>query len=644
MNLDSLYVPATLNYSPVGRGERGRIKKKKGANPMMITYPELLEAMQQQLELSHTRQIFSNLKSALNQYLADIGVSPDGVVGVELRTSIYKRVAEHLANMRQAGRSEQVIRDRKSLLKKWRTLLISMEKARAAETRATSPFANAIREATPQGMPLDLLAKQACVSLSSLKRWRAGVLPSRRSLPAIQRLERFLALPPGHFSDFLEPADAAGKKSALKPIAYRERLKAQAKSPYRLKVIPERVRAQWADLLAYKSALLPLAYLRSVRGRWSASTLPVSQQQAKKWFAINGDGSHVPAAEMNWTLVSAYFGWLTKHNGFNAEDLTLAHLTDLALLERYLQWYLQRAGGKANGGHVRFCQFVLSLVNPVTGYLTQHKELRLTLSSCPSENQWSEFCLSVFQKLTGHKKALARAERRSRDPNEPIAPVLQLENPMLALLDMQTRLRVARPTTGTKTEAVWGRDVLLIGLLLCTPLRAGNLRHLTYRPDNSGNLRRTPDGRWELHIPGEHFKNRHGAASDGEYAIELDRCIHRDIEAYLEVFRPMLLGDPNATNLLFVSSKKATSLEPWQSLNRHVEALTAKYLMMCPGVGPHAIRHIIATAIVKTSGQYSTAALVLHDREETIRKNYSHLVSQDGHVRFRKMFPEIFRS
>lgn len=98
-----------------------------------------------------------------------------------------------------------------------------------------------------------------------------------------------------------------------------------------------------------------------------------------------------------------------------------------------------------------------------------------------------------------------------------------------------------------------------------------------------------------------------------------------------------------ATYILFVSRKSGLKNQPWQSLNRRVEALTAKHVMNCPGVGPHVIRHIVATAIVKITGEYSTAALVLHDKEETVKKAYSHLCSEDGHARYRGLFPEVFK-
>ena len=647
---NSSYVPTTLNDSLWG-GKRGvgrSIRKRSSMQP--ITYPVLRDAMKKLLEETlpgNFRQSMSNLNTALNQYLGDLAIPADAVVGVEFRTSYYKLTDRHLANLRLAGRSEQSIRDRKSLLKKWRAFFVQMDKEQSASDRTQSPFLDALLEALPKGVSLRLLAEQTGIPRGTLNRWRAGVLPRAQSVPALRRLERYLALAPGHLTDFVVTYSRV--KSDLAPacpnIPYREALKKHHASPYRLTAASDLLKSQWAEFLQYKTTQLPFDLLRTERGRWNPSPLhPGATVVAKKWFAVTSDGQYVPSASIAWGLVTAFLGWLIKHGGQPEAVQTLALFTDLGLIHKYLGWYLERSGGRANGGHVRFTQFVLMLTHPRTGYLTQKPEFRLSLGDDVSQKQWAKKCLAVYTKIKDQNKALKRAEQKSRNPNSPVAAVIQLQNPMLALQDMRHRIRAGRPTAGTFTEAIWGRDLLLVDLLMCSPLRAKNLKHLTYRADGTGSLRRKHDGSWELLIPPGHFKNHDGAAAEREYRVELDTGINSDIEAYLKIFRPMLLkGRATATDLLFVSTRKGYQNDPWGGLNRHVESLTARFLMQCPGVGPQAIRHIIATAIVKSTGEYTTAALVLHDKEDTIKKNYAHLCSEDGHTRYRKLFPEIFK-
>lgn len=70
---------------------------------------------------------------------------------------------------------------------------------------------------------------------------------------------------------------------------------------------------------------------------------------------------------------------------------------------------------------------------------------------------------------------------------------------------------------------------------------------------------------------------------------------------------------------LFVSSKKTTH-QRWNILSRRIEKLTRDYLIGYLAVECHAVRHIVATAIIKASGDLSTAALVLHGKEDTVKK------------------------
>ena len=112
------------------------------------------------------------------------------------------------------------------------------------------------------------------------------------------------------------------------------------------------------------------------------------------------------------------------------------------------------------------------------------------------------------------------------------------------------------------------------------------------------------------------------------------------LERYLRVYRPILTASDGP--YLLVSSG-AKSKGPWKSLNRRVETLTRKYLHGCPGTGPHAFRHIVATSILKASpNDWETAAIVLHDEVETVRANYGHLSSQDGYRRMATLLSPAF--
>ena len=62
-----------------------------------------------------------------------------------------------------------------------------------------------------------------------------------------------------------------------------------------------------------------------------------------------------------------------------------------------------------------------------------------------------------------------------------------------------------------------------------------------------------------------------------------------------------------------------------------IKHLTTTYIDGCPGFGPHAFRHVIATNHLRRNpGDYLTVAVLLHDMLETVLKSYGHLRVSDG--------------
>jgi hypothetical protein len=80
--------------------------------------------------------------------------------------------------------------------------------------------------------------------------------------------------------------------------------------------------------------------------------------------------------------------------------------------------------------------------------------------------------------------------------------------------------------------------------------------------------------------------------------------------------------------LVFVSSENPNV--EWDGLDRRYAILTKRYVPGCPGVGPHAIRHIVATSIIIKTGDFLLAADTLHDKPATVEKHYAHLLASVG--------------
>ena len=167
---------------------------------------------------------------------------------------------------------------------------------------------------------------------------------------------------------------------------------------------------------------------------------------------------------MYWSHIASFLGWLKNIDKEvepdKAEDLIW--LSDSQLVINYLNWKFQRAGNVTNGGATYFLTIVLSLVHPVTGYLTQRTELGRNYSSPLSPTEWLEHCTVSFNTLKEVAKDLDRDKTYSRNPFESVRHVVSLADPMAALQDMLQRMRADRHTPGSFLEAIMGRDILLI--------------------------------------------------------------------------------------------------------------------------------------------------------------------------------------
>jgi hypothetical protein len=219
-------------------------------------------------------------------------------------------------------------------------------------------------------------------------------------------------------------------------------------------------------------------------------------------------GRYVATAAIAWTWVSQFLGWLqlpvdAGGRGLDAQAAqSLAHLADVDLLGHYQQWRIDRSG-LVHGGVLGVLNFCRGLCPPETGYLTQTPELAARLGLDASA--WRARCTQAYAFIKNISGQLEEERSVSRDPFAPLQAVLSLRNPLDAVADAVARMDAVHPSSGGATEAVWARDRLLLKLLASNPLRAKNIKLLTYRSDNTGHLRQDPDGAWRINIPRQEF-------------------------------------------------------------------------------------------------------------------------------------------
>jgi integrase len=360
------------------------------------------------------------------------------------------------------------------------------------------------------------------------------------------------------------------------------------------------------------------------------------------------DGREVASARMAWAKTSAYLGWLglppaSGGMAMPRDELdTLAWLVVPNYLEKFLDWTATRAG-KRNQGTIHFLAWIAALVRPRTGYLRQRPELLTTLPTQYHFEDWENLCHRQFELTEQLVAAYYKEIEVSRDSFAPIKHIIEMRQPMDAIVDMVRRMRADRPISTPWREALWSRDIVLIKLLSCLALRRRNFAHLTWRADNTGDLHQRSDKSWWIRLPKSKFKNTHGAAGEAVYDCQIHPSAWRDIERYLFKDRQSLMRHP--TDLLFLTRESGANEQhvPWADLSRRVHVLTANYIPRCAGFGSHAFRHIIATSILKADGgDYKTVAKILNDRVATVEKHYDGLRSNDAAQRMGQLLHAQF--
>lgn len=319
---------------------------------------------------------------------------------------------------------------------------------------------------------------------------------------------------------------------------------------------------------------------------------------------------------------------------------------------------MRRSDNKFHNGINVFIQVIESYLRPNSGFLWLNETIRETLpeealcrmmgaESGRDALAWQAFCMKTRSELREFRERAADLHgiRRSRDPSERLAVVLNDEFPLRKLVDfVESVERNMPPPAHQRDYRAWLRDVVLCRLLLTNPLRIGQIAAMTFRMDGTGNLIRIAAGRYRIQFAPEDFKNEKGAAN-GPYNVEVDPKLGSWIDRYLNESRPYLYGAAESTRFLLATTKgprkenihltaagMVADIAPKaEAFYLRLRTLTSTYIDGCPGFGPHCFRHAIATDHLRRNpGDYLTVATLLHDKLETVLKNYSHLKVQDG--------------
>lgn len=411
--------------------------------------------------------------------------------------------------------------------------------------------------------------------------------------------------------------------------------------------------AEMRDLIAFKmSTLTAVGYQRI--GAWGHET---ASQKLEHLGLMLGALAAAPDSPV-------------KGYGVPVPNLTLALLVFPAVWDWYLRWR-ERKRGLFTAWEVDMLRTALALTRKETGWLRQSPELAKRLVTIPgliseedvarANNNWDFICDEMHTCASRLVKEIERVARVHRDPFEPILVVLEAENPLGEYRKITEEISQSIPDERrypvAAAEAL--RALLMLRIGLHSGFRQKNLRQMLFCPQgevplserNLSDLRRgqlrwsTRENAWELFIPSSAFKNANSSYFGSKpYQLRLPDLggLYEAIERYTFARSRLLHGaaDPQT---FFVKTVKKTSANAAYDQTTFYEAwrLTIqRYGIYNPYTGrgaidgllphgPHNIRDVLATHILKKTGSYEQASYAIQDTPEMVAKHYGRFLPQD---------------
>ncbi len=149
-----------------------------------------------------------------------------------------------------------------------------------------------------------------------------------------------------------------------------------------------------------------------------------------------------------------------------------------------------------------------------------------------------------------------------------------------------------------------------------------------------------------MFIPAVAFKNSGSSFFAGRpFRLTLPDLadLYRHIQTYIDRHRPVLLGGAQDPGTFFVKTVKVTSREAAYDQNTFHEAW--RLVIQRDGVfnpytgngvikgllphGPHNVRDVLATHILKQTGSYERASYAIQDTPDMVAKHHGRFLPQD---------------
>jgi hypothetical protein len=357
--------------------------------------------------------------------------------------------------------------------------------------------------------------------------------------------------------------------------------------------------------------------------------------------------------------------------GVPLDRLCFALLAFPSTWDWYLNWRSRRRGFFTSW-EVDMLQLGLGLARRETGWLRQSPGLAERLRPIDglvsvedvarARRDWPAQCDRFCDHARSRAKEIIRVAKVHRDPFEPILPILEAESPVgeYRKITEEIARRMPDARRHPRAAAESSRAFLMLRLALHLGARQRNLRELLVcGPDASprsereletlrrGEIRRSiRTGEWEVIIPSVAFKNgRSSFFACRPFRLVLPDLgsLYEHLELYVRVHRKALLKGMTDPGTLFVKTVKRSSREASYNKNNFYQAWVLaiqRYGIWNPYTergaiagllphGPHCVRDVLATHVLKHTGSFEQASFAIQDTPEMVAKHYGRFLPGD---------------
>ena len=417
---------------------------------------------------------------------------------------------------------------------------------------------------------------------------------------------------------------------------------------------PAHLVAQMANLVQFKTRILTeIGDHRELR--WSEDS---AAQVVKRLSLMFGALAAAPGGDL-------------RGHGVPDDALSMALLVVPAVWDWYVQWH-RRKRGFYTVGELELMDLARAMSRADSGWLWQRDGLAGHLQAIPGlleeadvqaiRADWRAACATLHRHARQRRNDLRSLVRVHRDSFEPIRPVLVADNPVKEYRritsELIARLPCPKRDPDAAAEAVRGYLMLRFGLHL--GLRQKNLRELLLCPPGAqptptnrlearrcGELRWDDErGQWLVFVPALAFKNARSSFFGGrpyQMALPDFEDLYERIRTYLEAHRPILLGEARDPGTFFVRTAtdpqcdaRFTSASFYAAFRTVIERYGVYNPYTKRGAiagllphGPHSIRDVLATHVLKKTGSFLQAGFAIQDAPETVEASYGRFLPED---------------